>query len=141
MTKHIARYAVFVFLVLGLAAAPAAPAAAHTGQCTVTGNTWHDGSLYNTVYGSGNVECNNVHDKLYIKVTLEKEWNGWLSVGSAEKTDTDRSSIYKQTSYYSGFSPYYCTYRVRIFYKVWKGRDLNHSDTVYRAQQQHPCHH
>jgi hypothetical protein len=142
MKKRIAKYVALILLVSALAAAPAAPAAAHTGSCTVTGNTWHDGTINITVYGSGNVDCTTVHSLMYIKVTLEEYVGNWLARSSAEKGPIGpQSSIYKQTSWsFTWGNPGgYCTYRVRIFYKVWNNGSLNHSETVYRGQQQHPC--
>jgi hypothetical protein len=140
MKKRIAKYVAFILLVSALAAAPAAPAAAHTGSCTVTGNTWQSGTVTITVYGSGNVDCTTVHSLMYIKVTLEEYVGSWAAVSSAEKGPIGpQSSIYKQTSVTAGVAGTSCPYRVRIFYKVWNNGSLNHSDTVYRDQEPHTC--
>jgi hypothetical protein len=142
VVKVIAKYMVFMLLVSGLVTVPyAVPAAAHTGSCTVTGNTWQSGR---TLYGSGNVDCGVVHSKMYIRVTLElQQFNppGWISLSGTtkEKTLPNVSSIYKQTSDGCQGQGGSFTYRVRIFYKVWSNGQLNHSDTVWRGQETHPC--
>jgi len=142
--KVIAKYMVFMLLVSGLVTVPyAVPAAAHTGSCTVTGNTWGP-SFPNggTLYGSGNVDCGVVHSKMYIKVTLQEQTDyGWLALSGTtkEKTLYNVSSIYKQTSYGCQGQGGSFTYRVRIFYKAWNNGQLNHSDTVWRGQETHPC--
>jgi hypothetical protein len=135
MKTRIATYVAFILLVSAPAAVPAAPAAAHSGDCTVTGNTWESGG---DMYGSGNVDCGVVHSKMYIQVTLEVQGNyGWagLKGTSKEKTLTDVPSIYKQTSRNCRAALPYWTYRVRIFYKVWNNGQLDHADTVYRGQE------
>lgn len=142
MIKVIAKYMVFMLLVSGLVTVPhAVPAAAHTGSCTVTGNTWQSG---NTLYGSGNVDCGVVHSKMYIRVTLEVEQinpPGWISLSGTtkEKTRSNVPSIYKQTSHGCQVRGGSFTYRVRIFYKVWSNSQLDHSDTVWRGQEAHAC--
>ena len=142
MIKVIAKYMVFMLLVSGLVTVPyAVPAAAHTGSCTVTGNTWQSG---NTLYGSGNVDCGVVHSKMYIRVTLElQQFNppGWISLSGTtkEKTLYNVSSIYKQTSYPCQAPLGWLTYRVRIIYKAWSNGQLNHSDTVYKGQDRKWC--
>ena len=144
MIKVIAKYMVFMLLVSGLLTVPyAVPAAAHTGSCTVTGNTWGP-SFPNggTLYGSGNVDCGVVHSKMYIKVTLQEETDyGWLALSGTtkEKTLYNVSSISKQTSYPCQSPLGWLTYRVRIIYKAWSNGQLNHSDTVWRGQETHPC--
>ena len=146
MVKVIAKYMVFMLLVSGLLTVPyAVPAAAHTGSCTVTGNTWGP-SFPNggTLYGSGNVDCGVVHSKMYIRVTLEvQQFNppGWISLSGTtkEKTLYNVSSISKQTSHGCQVQGGSFTYRVRIFYKAWSNGQLNHSDTVWRGQETHPC--
>jgi len=140
--KVIAKYMVFMLLVSGLVTVPyAVPAAAHTGSCTVTGNTWQSGR---TLYGSGNVDCGVVHSKMYIRVTLEvQQFNppGWISLSGTtkEKTLYDVSSISKQTSYPCQSPLGWLTYRVRIIYKAWSNGQLNHSDTVYKGQDRKWC--
>src|SRR6266508_4230045 len=131
---------VFMLLVSGLVTVPyAVPAAAHTGSCTVTGNTWGPNfPTGGTLYGSGNVDCGVVHSKMYIKVTLQEEgrW-GWVALSgtSKEKTLSNVPSIYKQTSYTCQSAPLgWLTYRVRIIYKAWSNGQLDHSDTVYKGQ-------
>ena len=143
MIKVIAKYMVFMLLVSGLVTVPyAVPAPAHTGSCTVTGNTWQSG---NTLYGSGNVDCGVVHSKMYIRVTLEVEQinpPGWISLSGTtkEKTLPNVPSIYKQTSYTCQSAPLgWLTYRVRIIYKAWSNGQLDHSDTVYGGQDRFWC--
>ncbi|HEY3022389.1 MAG TPA: hypothetical protein VGK11_01995 [Actinomycetota bacterium] len=145
MIKVIAKYMVFMLLVSGLVTVPyAVPAAAHTGSCTVTGNTWGP-SFPNggTLYGSGNVDCGVVHSKMYIKVTLQEETAyGWVALSgtSKEKTLYNVPSIYKQTSYTCQSAPLgWLTYRVRIIYKAWSNGHLDHSDTVYKGQDRFWC--
>jgi hypothetical protein len=134
----IAKYLVSMLVVSGLVTvAYGVPAAAHSGDCTVTGNTWQIGR---DMYGSGNVDCGVVHSKMYIKVTLQlEENNGWNNLTFKAKSLPDVPSIYKQTSWGCQGEGGSFTYRVRIFYKVWNNGDLDHSDTVYKGQEAHPC--
>src|SRR4029453_2866470 len=119
MEKLIARCSVFILLLAGLAAVgSAAPAAAHSGSCTVTGNTWtEDRDAGRFALGSGNVDCSQVHSSIYIKVTLQMYQSGrWNNLSSASKGPISNvRSLYKQTSKICQ-SFHNNTFRVMIYY-------------------------
>jgi hypothetical protein len=139
MKKLIARCSVFILLMAGLAAVGSAgPAAAHSGSCTVTGNTWtEDRDAGRFALGSGNVDCSQVHSSIYIKVTLQMYQSGsWNNLSSASKGPTPNvRSLYKQTSKICQ-SFHNNTFRVMIYYTTTGN---SHSATVFRGQQTHPC--
>jgi hypothetical protein len=141
MEKLIARCSVFILLLAGLAAVgSAAPAAAHSGSCTVTGNTWtEDRDAGRFALGSGNVDCSQVHSSIYIKVTLQ-HWNAllghWANLSNASKGPISNvRSLYKQTSKLCNYFGQN-TFRVMIYYTTTGN---SHSATVFRGQQTLPC--
>lgn len=140
MKKLVASYAAFILLSAGLATVTsAAPAAANSSPCTVTGNTWTEfrGSQHWAV-GSGNVNCGVSHSTMFIRVTLQEEYpeGFWRTLSSASKGPISNvSSIYKQTSepcVYTAQDPW----RVKIEYTVTGN---SHSGTVYRGQDTLDC--
>jgi hypothetical protein len=139
MKQLIARCSVLVLLLSGLIAVGAsAPAVAHSGSCTVTGNTWYENrDAGRFALGSGNVDCSQVHSSIYIKVTLQYYEGGfWVNLANADKGPTPQvRSLYKQTSdRCSQFGTR--TFRVMIFYQTTGNA---HSGTVFRGQEQQPC--
>jgi hypothetical protein len=121
-----------------IAASP--PAVAHSGSCTVTGNTWTENrDAGRFALGSGNVDCSQVHSSIYIKVTLQfynPIGGHWVNVANADKGPTSNvRSLYKQTS----VGPCMAgnrTFRVMVFYQTTGNA---HSGTVFRGQQQQDC--